>query len=102
MTRDELLTMDRNHCIVQVIGKHPFKDNKYDLTKHPRYKFHSEGKGEKYWFDIDEYLAALKKQEARRKNNAAAERIKQVGPVEPVKQEVKISFTSMDGSVDIA
>lgn len=76
MTRDELLTMDRNQCIVQVIGKHPFKDNKYDLTKHPRYKFHSEGKGKKYWFDIDEYLAALEKQKTKKVNIVAPEPIK--------------------------
>lgn len=86
MTRDELLTMDRNQCIVQVIGKHPFKDNKYDLTKHPRYKFHSEGKGKKYWFDIDEYLSTLEKQRARRKNSAAE---KPLEKAEPVVQEAK-------------
>ncbi|WP_203229603.1 hypothetical protein [Filibacter tadaridae] len=64
----------------------------YDLTKHPRYKFHLNG--EKYWFDIDKYLAALRKQQqAKRKNSAVAE---------PIKQEVKLSFTSMDGSVDTA
>lgn len=65
MTRDELLTMERDQCIVQIIGKRPFKDKKYDLTKHPRYKYHSDGK--KYWFDIDKYLAALQKQQS--KNN---------------------------------
>lgn len=64
MTRDELLTMERDQCIVQIIGKRPFKDKKYDLTKHPRYKYHSNG--EKYWFDIDKYLAALQKQQTKR------------------------------------
>ncbi len=66
MTRDELLRMERDQCIVQIIGKRPFKDKKYDLTKHPRYKYHSDG--QKYWFDIDKYLAALQKQQS--KNNA--------------------------------
>ena len=73
MTRDELLTMDRNDCIVQIIGKHPFKDKKYDLAKHPRYKLHSEGKGKKYWFDIDQYLATIKKQQEKKGNRAAEE-----------------------------
>ncbi|EOO25444.1 hypothetical protein IIU_06185 [Bacillus cereus VD133] len=59
MTQDELLTMERDECIVQILGKKPFKDKKYDITKHPRYKFHSQG--EKYWFDINKYLEALRK-----------------------------------------
>lgn len=63
MTQDELLTMERDTCIVQVIGKRPFKDKKYDLTKHPRYKYHS--KGDKYWFDIEKYLAAIEKQNTK-------------------------------------
>lgn len=58
MTQDELLTMERDECIVQILGKKPFKDKKYDITKHPRYKFHSQG--EKYWFDINKYLEALR------------------------------------------
>lgn len=56
MTQGELLTMERDTCIVQIIGKPPFKDKKYPLEKHPRYKYHSEG--EKNWFDINKYLAA--------------------------------------------
>lgn len=35
MTQDELLTMERDTCIVQIIGKRPFKDKKYDLTIYP-------------------------------------------------------------------
>ncbi|MCQ6306790.1 VirD4-like conjugal transfer protein, CD1115 family [Bacillus cereus] len=58
MTQDELLTMERDECIVQILGKKPFKDKKYDITKHPRYKFHSQG--EKYWFDINQYLEVLR------------------------------------------
>ncbi len=86
MTRDELLTMDRNHCIVQVIGKHPFKDNKYDLTKHPRYKYHSNGKGKKYWFDVDEYLATLERQRTERESKVIA-----TVPAAPVKQEEPVT-----------
>ncbi|MBG9510732.1 conjugal transfer protein TraG, partial [Bacillus thuringiensis] len=32
MTQNELLTMERDECIVQIIGKKPFKDKKYDIT----------------------------------------------------------------------
>lgn len=58
ITEDELKRMPRNECIVQIVGKKPFKDTKYPLEKHPRYKYHSEG--DKYWFDIDKYLYAIK------------------------------------------
>lgn len=85
MTRDELLTMDRDQCIVQIIGKRPFKDKKYDITKHPRYKYHSDGK--KYWFDIDKYLAALQKQQT--KNN---------DPVADLsKSDIKLAYATAEG-----
>lgn len=83
MTQSELLTMERDTCIVQIIGKAPFKDKKYDLTKHPRYKFHS--KGDKYWFEIDKYLAAL--EQSKRKNDPAAT---------VAHNEVKLAITTID------
>ncbi|GAB0171765.1 type IV secretory system conjugative DNA transfer family protein [Lysinibacillus sp. CTST325] len=90
MTQDELLTMERDTCIVQIIGKRPFKDKKYDLTKHPRYKYHSIG--DKYWFDIDKYLAVLENGKAKTtKNDAAA-------AVVPERKELKLSITTMDES----
>lgn len=82
MTQDELLTMERDTCIVQIIGKRPFKDKKYDLTKHPRYKYHSNG--EKYWFDIGKYLTAL--DQTKRKNSDVA----------PGVQDVKLTVTTLD------
>lgn len=90
MTQDELLTMERDTCIVQIIGKRPFKDKKYDLTKHPRYKYHS--KGDKYWFDIDKYLVVLEKGKAKTIKNSVAE----VAPT--VRQEPKLAITTMDES----
>lgn len=87
MTRDELLTMERDQCIVQIIGKRPFKDKKYDLTKHPRYKYHAD-KG-KYWFDIDKYLAALQKQQTKR-----IERIDETAS-EP---EISLSYGTSEGN----
>mgnify|MGYP003428969383 CR=1 FL=1 len=64
MTEDELQTMPRDTCIVQIIGKRPFKDKKYDLTKHPRYKYHANGT--KHWFDIEQYLIAIRNNEETR------------------------------------
>lgn len=59
MTMSEIETMDRDTCIVRILGKHPFKDKKYDLTKHPKYKYHSNGN--KYYFDLNVYLDQLDK-----------------------------------------
>lgn len=58
MTEDELKRMPRDTCIVQIVGKRPFKDKKYPLEKHPLYKYHSDGN--KYWFDIDMYLKTIR------------------------------------------
>ncbi|MCR8860393.1 type IV secretory system conjugative DNA transfer family protein [Bacillus pseudomycoides] len=92
MTQDELLTMERDTCIVQIIGKRPFKDKKYDLTKHPRYKFHSDG--EKYWFDIDKYLKALKTPKDQRKNNVSNTQTNQ-------SEKIKLTITTINGGFEI-
>lgn len=94
MTQDELLVMERDECIVQIIGKRPFKDKKYDLTKHPRYKFHSEGKGKKYWFDIEKYLEALKTPKNQQKRNSTNKQEKQ-------REELKLILTTVNGSREI-
>ena len=39
MTMDELATMDGAMCILQVRGVPPFKSRKYDLAKHPNFKY---------------------------------------------------------------
>lgn len=96
MTKDELITMNRNDCIVQIIGKHPFKDKKYDLTKHPRYKFHSDGKGKKYWFDIDKYLATLKKEEEQKEKGTDAE---QTSDSVPDEQGSGLSIRTVTGDL---
>ncbi|MFB5553102.1 VirD4-like conjugal transfer protein, CD1115 family, partial [Bacillus cereus] len=92
MTTDELLTMERDTCIVQIIGKRPFKDKKYDLTKHPRYKFHSDGK--KYWFNIDKYLEAIKTPKKQQKRNTTNKQKKQ-------REELKLILTTVNGSREI-
>jgi len=92
MTQDELLTMERDTCIVQIIGKRPFKDKKYDLHQHPRYKFHSDGK--KYWFDIDKYLEALKNPKNQQKRNVPNNQTNQL-------EELKLTITTTKGSLEI-
>lgn len=42
MTLDELTTMDGNRCILQLRGLRPFLSPKYDLKKHPNYKYTAE------------------------------------------------------------
>lgn len=59
MTQDEILTMPSDECIVMIRGMSPFKDKKYDITKHPMYTYHGEFGG-KYWFDVATYLQKLR------------------------------------------
>jgi len=42
ITIDELTTMDGSKCILQLRGLRPFLSPKYDLKKHPCYKYTSE------------------------------------------------------------
>ena len=39
MAVDELATMSGNKCILQLRGVRPFLSDKYDITKHPNYKY---------------------------------------------------------------
>ena len=52
MTMDELTTMDGNRCILQLRGLRPFFSPKYDLKKHPNYKFTAEADKERNAFDV--------------------------------------------------
>ena len=55
MSRDELAVMDGGKCILQLRGVRPFCSDKYDLTKHPNYKYTSDY-SKKNTFDIEKYL----------------------------------------------
>ena len=55
MTRDELSVMDGTKCILQLRGVRPFFSNKYDITKHQRYKELSDS-NPKNAFDVEKYL----------------------------------------------
>lgn len=55
MSVDELAVMDGAKCIVQIRGVRPFFSDKYDLTKHPKYKFTADA-DKRNWFDIEKFL----------------------------------------------
>ena len=55
MTQDELAVMDGGKCILQIRGARPFFSDKYDITKHPKYKQLSDY-DETNAFHIEEYL----------------------------------------------
>lgn len=55
MTPDELAVMDGGKCILQVQGIRPFFSNKFDITKHPQYKYLSDA-DKKNTFNVAAYL----------------------------------------------
>lgn len=55
-TIDELAVLDGGKCILQLRGVRPFMSNKYDITKHPNYKYLSDANPQNN-FDIEKYLS---------------------------------------------
>jgi len=55
-TVDELAVLDGGKCILQLRGVRPFLSDKYDITKHPNYKYLSDASDRNY-FDIAKYLS---------------------------------------------
>ena len=53
---DELSVMDGGKCILQLRGVRPFFSDKYDITKHPNYKYLSDF-DKRNAFDIEKYLS---------------------------------------------
>ena len=49
MTEDEIAVMDGGKCILQIRGARPFFSDKYDITKHPNYRYLSDA-DPKNWF----------------------------------------------------
>ena len=54
MTQDEIAVMDGGKCILQLRGVRPFLSNKYDITKHPKYRQLSDY-DKRNTFDIEKY-----------------------------------------------
>ena len=59
MTQDELAVMDGGKCIFMLRGVRPFLSDKYDLTKHPNYKYTADA-DKRNVFDIERYIRKQK------------------------------------------
>ena len=55
MTQDEIAVMDGGKCILQLRGVRPFFSDKYDITKHPKYKYLSDA-DPKNAFDMEKHI----------------------------------------------
>ena len=55
MSQDEIAVMDGGKCILQLRGVRPFFSDKYDITRHPKYKYISDY-DKKNTFDIEKFL----------------------------------------------
>ena len=53
---DELAVLDGGKCILQLRGVRPFLSEKYDITKHPNYKYLSDADW-RNTFDIEKFLS---------------------------------------------
>ena len=56
MSMDEIAVMDGGKCLLQIRGVRPFLSNKFDITKHPYYKYLSDY-DPKNAFNIEEFLS---------------------------------------------
>nr|WP_202621092.1 type IV secretory system conjugative DNA transfer family protein [Pseudoflavonifractor sp. 524-17] len=56
MDVDELAVMDNGKCILQVQGVRPFFSDKFDITKHPQYKYLSDA-DPRNTFDVTKFLS---------------------------------------------
>ena len=63
MSVDDLATLDGGKCILQVRGLRPFLSDKYDITKHPNYKYLSDA-DKRNTFDVEKYMSCRLKLKA--------------------------------------
>lgn len=56
MSQDEIAVMDGGKCILQLRGVRPFFSDKYDITKHPNYKYLSDS-DPRNKFSIEKFLS---------------------------------------------
>jgi type IV secretion system protein VirD4 len=78
MSQDEIAVMDGGKCICQVRGVRPFLSAKYDITKHPRYKYLSDA-DKANTFDVEKHLARVRR------------------PQPPVKSDEVFGYYELDG-----
>ena len=60
MSEDESAIMDGGRCILQLRGVRPFFSEKFDITKHPHYKYLADA-DKKNTFDVDRFLSTLRR-----------------------------------------
>jgi len=68
LSPDEIAVMDGGKCILQLRGVRPFLSDKFDITKHTKYKYLSDH-DDKNTFDVEKYLANLRKPRPKLKPN---------------------------------
>ena len=56
MSVDELAVLDGRKCILQLRGVRPFLSDKYDITRHPNYRYLSDADPQNA-FDIGKFLS---------------------------------------------
>ncbi|MBR2732449.1 MAG: type IV secretory system conjugative DNA transfer family protein [Clostridia bacterium] len=56
MSIDELSVLDGSKCVLQLRGVRPFLSDKYDITKHPNYKYLSDY-DKKNEFNVEKFLS---------------------------------------------
>ena len=56
-SQDELAVMDGGKCILQLRGVRPFLSDKYDITRHPNFKYTADA-DKRNTFDIEAFLSA--------------------------------------------
>ena len=60
MSEDEIAIMVGGKCILQLRGVRPFFSEKFDITKHPHYKYLADA-DKKNTFDVDRFLSTLRR-----------------------------------------
>ena len=69
MSQDELAVMDNSKCILQLRGERPFLSEKYDITRHPNYRFLS---------DTDSKLAFIFRKEVDKNMKLETDRVSEI------------------------
>ncbi len=80
---DELEVLDGGKCILQLRGVRPFLSSKYDITKHPHYKYLSDA-DPKNAFDVERFI--------RRKMKVKADTVTDVYEVDAEKNGDELSL----------
>ena len=62
MTQNELKTLSRKKCIVNVSGLPPFLSDKYETSSHPNFKYTADA-DERNWFDFKAYRKEQQKRD---------------------------------------